>query len=95
MVRASLLIVLAVGALTLGACGGDEETTVTETVTTTETATAPATTGEATTAPSGTSTGGGGSAPGPGPGGGETADLPLCSQGPPPCRNPDGSVVEP
>jgi len=31
---------------------------------------------------------------GPGPGGGETSDLPLCSEDVTPCRNPDGSVDE-
>ncbi len=25
----------------------------------------------------------------------ETADLPLCSEGPTPCRQPDGTVVGP
>jgi hypothetical protein len=32
---------------------------------------------------------------GPGPSGGETADLPLCTQGPPPCRTADGTVEVP
>ena len=26
---------------------------------------------------------------------GEVSDLPLCSEAEPPCRNPDGSFVEP
>ena len=83
----SLILIAFAAALPLG-CGDSDETTVTDTVTTTPSVTAPD------TVPSSTSTETTGRI-GPGVTGGEIADLPLCSQGPPPCRNADGSVAKP
>jgi hypothetical protein len=85
-----LILIALAAAMPLG-CGGDDETTVTDTVTTTPSVT----TEDTGTEPTSTETSTTGGKIGPGETGGEIADLPLCSQGPPPCRNADGSVIEP
>jgi len=86
--RAAVGAVLVAGMLAVG-CGSDDEKaakTVTETVTQTETVATPETT--ETTAPKPPTQ------PKPQTGG-ESADLPLCSAGPPPCRDTKGNVVKP
>ncbi len=93
---AAVVVVLAVGLLAAG-CGSDDEKaakTVTDTVTETETVTAPHTETPEATEPELTATTE--IAPPPESGGSdEISDLPLCSAGPPPCRDRDDNVVEP
>jgi hypothetical protein len=98
-----LTLAILVAGIALAGCGGDDDGTTgsaTSDSIATRTATNAVLTGKSsTTAPdaaittkTATSKTGG---VGPGPSGGETADLPLCSQGPPPCRDAQGMVIEP
>jgi hypothetical protein len=84
------LAALIVVAGAFAGCGDDTTTTVTETTavpstTSSTTSTDSTTTEDATTIPDQEY-----------PAAGETADLPLCSEGPPPCREDDtGAVIAP
>ena len=85
------LTALIVVAGAFAGCGGDDTTT-----TVTETTAAPSTT-SSTTSTESTTTEDATTIPGQEyPAAGESADLPMCSEGPPPCREHDtGEVIEP